>query len=69
MACTRGDFRVLAAFGNLYEAVGCTALHQACHAGLRGFGQGLLARTLTIAPGAAIQWYMYENVKAHLARL
>ncbi|KAA6428932.1 MAG: mitochondrial carrier family [Trebouxia sp. A1-2] len=37
--------------------------------GLRGFSQGLLARTLTIAPGAAIQWYIYESVKAHLAGL
>lgn len=37
--------------------------------GLRGFGQGLLARTLTIAPGAAMQWYIYENVKVHLAGL
>ncbi|DBA90485.1 hypothetical protein WJX77_005781 [Trebouxia sp. C0004] len=36
--------------------------------GLRGFGQGLLARTLTIAPGAAIQWYIYESVKAQLTR-
>ncbi|KAL3144186.1 hypothetical protein ABBQ32_003968 [Trebouxia sp. C0010 RCD-2024] len=35
-------------------------------AGLRGFGQGLLARTLTIAPGAAIQWFIYERVKVHL---
>lgn len=43
---------------------------QACDAamaGVRGFGQGLLARTLTIAPGAAIQWYIYENVKTKLA--
>ena len=38
-------------------------------AGVRGFGQGLLARTLTIAPGAAIQWYIYENVKAKLANV
>ena len=59
-------FRVQAAFESLNVAV--QQVHQACHAGLRGFGQGLLARTLTIAPGAAIQWYIYENVKAHLAR-
>ena len=38
----------------------------ACVAGVRGFGQGLLARTLTIAPGAAIQWFIYERVKLHL---
>ncbi len=61
---------VQAAFESLSNAIRShTALHHACHAGLRGFGQGLLARTLTIAPGAAIQWYIYENVKAHLARL
>jgi len=60
---------VQSAFESLSEAVrSCTTVHQACHAGLRGFSQGLLARTLTIAPGAAIQWYIYENVKAHLAR-
>lgn len=35
-------------------------------AGVRGFGQGLLARTLTIAPGAAMQWFIYERVKLHL---
>ena len=35
-------------------------------AGVRGFGQGLLARTLTIAPGAAIQWLIYEHVKLQL---
>lgn len=34
--------------------------------GVRGFGQGLLARTLTIAPGAAIQWLIYEHVKLQL---
>ena len=36
-------------------------------AGVRGFGQGLLARTLTIAPGAALQWFIYERVKLRLA--
>lgn len=38
----------------------------ACVAGIRGFRQGLLARTLTIVPGAAIQWFIYERVKLHL---
>ena len=37
-------------------------------AGIKGFGQGLLARTMTIAPGAAIQWFIYEHIKAVLAR-
>lgn len=36
--------------------------------GIRGFTQGLLARTLTIAPGAAIQWFIYERVKLKLAK-
>ena len=37
-------------------------------AGLRGFGAGLLARILTIAPGNAITWLVFEQVKAWLGR-
>ena len=37
--------------------------------GVQGFSQGLLARTLTIAPGAAIQWFIYERVKLRLAAM
>lgn len=36
--------------------------------GLSGFTAGLLARTLTIATGAAIQWYIYETVKEQLSQ-
>ena len=36
--------------------------------GIRGFAQGFLVRTLTIAPGAAIQWFIYERVKLKLAQ-
>ena len=38
-------------------------------AGVHGFSQGLLARTLTIAPGAALQWFIYEHVKQRLTLL
>jgi len=37
-------------------------------AGLRGFGAGLFARILTIAPGNAITWFIFEQVKAWLGR-
>ena len=37
-------------------------------AGLKGFGAGLFARILTIAPGNAITWLVFEQVKAWLGR-
>ncbi len=37
-------------------------------AGLRGFGAGLVARILAIAPGNAITWLIFEQVKAWLGR-
>ncbi|KAK9854211.1 hypothetical protein WJX84_009739 [Apatococcus fuscideae] len=34
--------------------------------GWQGFGRGLGARVVTIAPGAALQWFLYETIKSSL---
>ncbi|KAK9852317.1 hypothetical protein WJX84_010187 [Apatococcus fuscideae] len=42
------------------------ARHLLAMEGWRGFGRGLTARVLTIAPGAAMQWFLYEMIKSRL---
>ncbi|KAK9822937.1 hypothetical protein WJX74_006274 [Apatococcus lobatus] len=42
------------------------ARHLQATEGWQGFGRGLGARVVTIAPGAALQWFLYETIKSSL---